>query len=226
MKLQKYLLSVAFVLVSIPICFGQTESKLVDEFGKMSNDPLQARVFYLMESLYKNNSRGLVALSAPKGNSLARYINERRIEGCLLWMKYDTSYLSYVFAERNDDILVQLWEVPQNAPKPQFNLVAHDYKLTDLSKPVRLSMLNVSDEYCPLRFDMEFYSRFLKANPKINGKIVIYEKTAKKYQKERLKYLRELTLKEKVSPKQINFARGKYEGVSDAEFWLIPAKKQ
>lgn len=231
MNLQKAFL-VILILCSIHLCFGQ-KAQLVDEFGKTTNDPLQARVMMFLDNLEKNKTQGLIILYDEKDKSLARYLNERRIKGCFSWIKYDAANISFVFAERpkNVDYLFQFWEVSQNAKSPQFKTISHDYKLDDLTEPTMIYSNGYLDEYCPLQFDLEFYANFLRANPNITGKIVIYEKSAKIYNKERSKLIQELIQKEKISPKQIQISRvnstqGIEYGTYYNEFWLIPKRTE
>jgi hypothetical protein len=225
---QPNLVFLAVLFISLPICFAQKTSQaiLFDEFEKISNDPLQWRVYNFMQTLDRNDSRGYVVTYGTKENPLAKYFNERRIQGCLLWMKYDLTRFSFIFTEDKDKIGGQFWEIPEGGGKPELQEMPHDYKLTYLMTPQIIDKLNVADEYCPLHFDMQFYARFLNANPNIFAKIIIYQKTANKYQKEKLKYLRELTGKENVAPRRIKFVRGKYYGEPDAEFWLEPLREK
>ena len=142
-----------------------------------------------------------------------------------MW-KYDDSNISYIFADGRDDVFMQFWEIPPNTPPPELIEVPRDYKLADLSKPVMIDNLFKKVVYCPLSFDMKFYARFLNANPNIDAKIVIYEKTLAAYEKERLKYFQELTENEQIPPPRITFVKGKFNAVPDAEFWLVPVKKK
>jgi len=228
MTSQRFFLVFAFLFTCLLTCFGQnqTERPLTDDFEEVTGDKLQERIDKFVKALSQNNSRGLIVLYAPKGSSILRYIFEGRVKGCFKMWKYDDSKISYIFADDRGDVFMQFWEIPPNTPPPEFNEVPHDYKLADLSKPVMIDNLYKKVDYCPLAFDMKFYSRFLKANPDIDAKIVIYEKTLKTYESEKLKYFQELTQTEQVSPQRITFVKGQYKGVSDAEFWLVPVKKK
>ncbi|CAN5327421.1 hypothetical protein BH10ACI1_BH10ACI1_21010 [soil metagenome] len=228
MKLQRFI-SIFFILsISFQICLGQTlpKSNLVFEFEKVINDELLAIVDSFMIILNKNNSNGYVVLYGTNKNPTAKYINKRRIEGCFLSRKYSSKNISFVFIQDKDKVGGQFWEIPKDAVKPEFNEVPQDYKITNLSEPNLIYKVNNDNDYCPIHFDLQFYSLFLNANPEIVGKIVIYEKTIGNYRREKQKYLQELTKKHKILPKQIKFVRGKYNLDIDAEFWLVPAKKK
>jgi hypothetical protein len=228
MNLQKFFFVFAFLFICLLSCFGQnqTESPSTDDFEQLTGDNLQGRINNFVKALSQNNSRGLIILYAPKGSSILRYIFEGRVKGCFKMWKFDESNIAYIFADGWDDIYMQFWEIPPNARPPELTEVPHDYKLADLSKPVMIDNLYKKVVYCPLSFDMKFYARFLNANPNIDAKIVIYEKTLPGYEKEKLKYLQELTENEQIPPQRIIFVKGKFNGVPDAEFWLVPVKKK
>jgi hypothetical protein len=228
MTLQKFFLVFAFLFTCLPAGFGQnqTERTSMDDFEEVTGDKLQERIEKFVKALTQNNSRGLIVLYAPKGRSILRYLFEGRLKGCFKMWKYDDSKISYIFADGRDDIFIQFWEIPPNTAPPEVNEIPRDYKLSDLSKPVMLDNLYKETPYCPLAFDMNFYSRFLNANPDIDAKIVIYEKTLKAFESEKQKYSQELTQTEQISPQRITFVKGQYKGVSDAEFWLVPVTKK
>jgi hypothetical protein len=200
----------------------------MEDFERLISADIPVRTRNFGNILTQNKSRGLVVLYAPKGSSILRYLYEGRVKGCFKKWNYDDSNITYVFAEddEKDDIFMQFWELPPSAKPPDYKEFPRDYKLSDLSKPVLIDNLYKKGDHCPLYFDMKFYSQFLNANPDIDAKIVIYEKTLSAYQRERQKYLQELTEQEKIPAPRIIFVRGKYKGVSDAEFWLVPGKKK
>jgi hypothetical protein len=228
MKLQKFFLVFDFLIIYLLAGFAQSQAERTstDDFQQVTGDKLQERIEKFVNALSQNNSRGVIVLYAPKGSSILRYIFEGRMKGCFNQWKYDDSKISYLFADDRADVFMQFWEVPPNTSPPKFNEVPRDYKLEDLSKPVLIDNLYKKVDYCPPAFDMKFYSRFLNANPNIDAKIVIYEKTPQTYESERQKYFQELTQTEQVSPQRITFVKGQYKGVPDAEFWLVPVKKK
>lgn len=228
MNLQKFFLGCVFLFICLPACFGQSQTgrSSMDDFETMTGDNLQERIDKFVKALSQNNSRGLIVLYAPKGSSILRYIFEGRMKGCFKMWKYDDSKISYLYADGRDDVFIQFWEIPPNTSQPEFNEIPRDYKLADLTKPVMIDNLYKKVEYCPLAFDMKFYARFLNANPDIDAKIVIYEKTLAAYESEKLKYFQELTENEQIPPQRITFVKGKFNAAPDAEFWLVPVKKK
>ncbi len=228
MKLRKILLILICLFAILQTSFGQEKPQaiLIDKFGKIINDDLLARFDSFYFSIYDTNSKGYVIVHGTKDDPLTKYTFERHIKGCFRMGKRSDENFIFALAEDRDKFEVEIWKVPNGAEKPQFIDMPRDYKLDELTKPRIVHKLNIADEYCPLFFDMEFYSKFLKANPNIIGKIIIYEKSLKNYQRERLKYLRDLTKTNGVALQQISFVRGKYYGETDAEFWLVPQSKK
>lgn len=227
MKLRKSFLFLLILLASFQIDFGQEKPILVDQFGRLSNDPLLARIDSFSQAVIAaENSKGYIINYGTEKDQLAKYINERRIRGCLRWMKYPEDKFIFALGADKNELRTELWKVASDKEKPLFDEIKRDYSLSKLIEPRLVYQSSWVDEYCPVSFDMEFYSRFLKANSNLTGKIVIRERTLKKYLKEKRKYFRELTKTENVSSRQIKFVRGKYRGEPDTEFWFVPQKKK
>lgn len=228
MKLRRFFFASLLSLAAVQFCFSQEKPKaeLVCKFGAVINDTPQALFDNFHSSVHNTNSKGYVIVHGTKDEPLTNYIVERRIKGCFRWSKRSDVDFVFLLGENREEFEVEFWKVPHGADKPAYIEKPRDYKLVGLIEPIKVHMLSIDEEYCPLYFDMKFYSQFLKANSNLVGKIVIYEKTLKSYQREKRKYSRELIKANGVSVQQINFARGKYYGDPDAEFWYIPKKKK
>jgi len=228
MKSQKVFLVLIVLLAYFQICIGQEESKavLIDTFSRGSNDDLLARIYNFFPFIDKN-SKGYIIIHGTKISPLSKYLYERKIKGCFQWVKYPVKNFDFVLAEDKDEFRVEFWKVPNGSDKPQFVEIIRDYKLSEMTEPYLIYQYSWFDEYCPLYFNLEFYSKFLKANTSnLIGKIVIREKTLTQYRRVRQKYLKELTESNGISQKQLRFVRAKYEHESDSEFWLVPVKTQ
>lgn len=229
MKLHQLFLTFLLLFAAFQFCLSQEKPKAVldDKFGAIINDDLLARIDGFFQNITADkNSKGYIIVHGTKNNSLLKYTFERHIKGCFRWANFPENNFTFVLAEDRDKFEVELWKVPNGAEKPQFIETPRDYKILELTKPRYVYKLNIDDSYCPLFFNMEFYSNLLKANPNLIGKIIIYEKALKNYQKEKLKYSRELVKTYRISPQQMIFVRGKYYGEPDAEFLLVPKKKK
>jgi hypothetical protein len=228
MKLHQLFFTFLLLLAAFQFCFSQEAPKAVlfDKFGRVGNDELQAHIDPFYSSVRDTNSKGYIIVYGTKDDQLTKYIFERHIKGCFRYRKLPDEIFIFALGEDRNKFETELWQVPDGAEKPLFTETPRDYKISKLTEPRMISILSSDDDYCPLGFDMEFYSKFLKANSYINGKIIIREKTYKDYQKEKQKYLLELIETNKVSVRQIKIVRGKYNGASDAEFWYVPKKRK
>lgn len=228
MKFHRLFFAFLISLAAFQFCFSQDKPKavLIWKFGKVINDELLAVYDNFYSTVYDTNSKGYVIVYGTEDDPLTKYTFESHIKGCFRWTKRSDENFVFVLGENRKEFEVEFWKVPNGADKPQYTETPRDYKLVGLTEPRMFYKLNIADEYCPLYFDMEFYSKFLNANSNLVGKITIYEKTLKSYQREKQKYLRELTATNKVSARQIIFVRGKYYGEPDAEFWLVRQKKK
>ena len=81
--------------------------------------------------------------------------------------------LHFVFGENADQLEVEFWRSSKDFRSPQFS---KDGTVTNW--PILRSRLSLivpfrRTEYCPLNFDLEWYSQLMKANPAFVGKVVI-----------------------------------------------------
>lgn len=205
--------------------FAQEKSKaeLIDRFGKASNDDLLARVDDFQSKLFKDHSKGYVILF---GDSLTKYRNKRRIEGCNLMRRYPEESLAFIFEKPQEYFNFEFWKVPDGSNLPRFTATVLDYKLDDLTKPVVLSSSMETDEFCRTHFDIEWYSHFLKANPRFSGKVVIDVRSNRLFHNLVHKYRKELQ-KNGIATSRIRYFRHKFHnGEEGAQFLLLPSRKR
>ena len=199
---------------------------IIDEFGSLDNDSLLARVYNLSVTLQNTNGKGFIIIYGEKSNPLKKYLAERRLKGCYKWGGFSTENVEIALGEEVDDLKFQFWKIPNGAEKPVFIEINRSYDLSGLNKPQLIYKSTYSYEFCPLYFDLEFYSKFLKANRNLTGKIVISEKNRSEYQAVKKKYLQMMKEINNFPLKQIQFVKGKYYEEPDNEFWLVPQKKR
>lgn len=222
-QIRKIFLSSILILAVAYTVVPQSESKaeLIDAFGRQYNDELLARVDNLWVHLQKDGKRGVVILY---GSGLSRYINQRRIEGCNLMRRYPDNGLTFVFGENQQAYDVEFWTVPISDNSTRFAATVPDFKLDDLKKAVELSVSWGTDEFCPRHFDLRWYSRFLVANPKMSGCVVINVRSDRTFRNRVSKHRKELS-ELGVSQKRIKYIRRKFNGEQDEQFWLVPGGK-
>jgi len=117
--------------------YGQTvQPQMLDSFGRISNDDLQARVLLFQQQLANDGSTGFVILDGPK---LINHFNQRRIIGCCRFMKLPEENLQFKFANDQDEIKVEFWKIPKGFASATFVPSIPDFKL-DLTKPVEMTV--------------------------------------------------------------------------------------
>jgi hypothetical protein len=221
-KLNK--LGVVLLLVAVTLTtLGQKTVKpeKIDEFRKLSNDDLQARVLNFQQQLAKDNSTGFVVLA---GEPLAMYFNQRRIMGCNRFMKFPTDNFQFKFLSNTTEVRVEFWKIPAGYRSKEFTAPEPDYKLP-ISKPVELTTSMFDDEFCPRYFDVAWYAHFLVANPRLSGRAVIDVKTKREFIGRVSSYRRELA-KFGVAPNRMRYFLKHFDGEKDEQFWLVPPKRK
>jgi hypothetical protein len=198
--------------------FGQDGPKAIqiDEFGKATNDDLQARVDNFQAQISNGKSRGFVILY---GSAWAKYLNQRRIEGCNLMRRYPVDSLKFIFVENQDEVKVEFWKVPNGVESSRFTPTIPDYKLNELTTSM------ATDDFCPRHFDVDWYAHFMNANPTFSGRVVIDVKGEKAFQGRVHKYQIELE-RLGVSKKRIRYFHRRLHGERDEQFWLIPVRQR
>jgi hypothetical protein len=152
---------IAVILVLASHSFAQEKPELVDEFGPLTNDDLLARV-----DNFQAPVKGWRRIAVLHGPPLAKYINQRRIEGCNLMRRYSQASISFVFDKITGPISVEFWRVPVGVDLPNFSPTVPDYTLDDLHSPFELSSSGATDDFCPRHFDLDWYSLFMRQIPR------------------------------------------------------------
>lgn len=227
MKLHKIIFTHLLLITTLQICFGQEKPKaeLITGFnGRISNDSLLTMADLFQTVLSESDSIGYIILYDVEDNPFYKYLYRRRIKSCFDRRGYTNENNVFLFGKNKNELQIEFWKVPKHSEILKLNTISQDYKISDFKKPHLIYDDNWEEDYCPLNFDLKFYSEFLKANPNLIGKIIISEQNFKNYQKQRFKYFRELTEIYKVLPQQIKFVRGKYYRSPNNQFWYVPKK--
>ncbi len=171
MKLRRLFFAFLLLLAAFQFCFSQEKPKteLIWKFGKVINDELLALYDNFYSSVYNSNSKGYIIVYGTKDDPLTKYIVERRIKGCFRWGERSDKNFVFVLSKEREEFEVEFWKVPNGADKLQYTETPRDYKLVGLTEPRMIYKLNIADEYCPLYFDIEFYSKFLELVCKVSS---------------------------------------------------------
>jgi hypothetical protein len=209
------------VLLVAGSAFAQDQPELVDKFGPQNNDQLMARVENFQTVLNKSpDSVGYVIL---RGTTWAKYRNNRRIQGCNRWRKLPIDTFKFVFADTQESPEVEFWKVPKDIKSAKFTESSPDYRL-DFDKPVELSASRSTDEYCPTYFDLDYYARFMKANPSYRGKVII-DSTKSDFLRRVRQYRKKLAAKG-IASSRMTYIRHHFIHERDEQWWLIPPRRK
>jgi hypothetical protein len=218
----QFLLLLIFSLSPALGSLGQTDKpEMLDSFGKISNDDLQFHVQIFQSELSRDGSTGLAILHGP---GLAPYFNQRRIMGCSLFLKWPEDRIQFSFANDQNDTRVEFWKIPKGFRSPEFTPNAPDYRLRP-DKPVEMTVSMASDEFCPMYFKLDWYAKFLVANPALKGRAVIDVRTRNEFISRVIRYRKKL-LRYGVASDRMQYYHRHFHGEHDEQFWLIPQKRK
>lgn len=215
-----------FVLL---ICFGlatvkaqvETQSLLMDQFGKISCEDFKARIQNLYTHLASNpNARAYIVIS---GNSTDAYKNlsyEKWLFGEIKALNLDDSLITEIRGSEVGPIKIQFWVVPPGATLPKFNEGTWNFKLSTSRKP-KFLYSDSQNILCMSGHFEQILKDYLQANEGWNGRIVISARSWESYRSRRMELLRSLS---DVESKRIRFlyVRVKSEFEEDTQWWLIP----
>ena len=210
---------VVVITIIVSCCLIVFPQMKIDDFGRISNDELLARVENFQQMLSKNEDAD--ALVVLYGTRMGQYLTQRRIEGCSMMRRYPLDRLKYVFGPIEHEPITKFYLAPKNA---RITVDQPDYKLPDLQKPIELNNAFSTDEFCPLHFDLDWFSHFMNANPEFRGKVMIdsppgeFVRRVKNYRKK----LDELG----TSSSRVKFFRRSFLRERDEQWWLIPSKRK
>ncbi len=216
---------VLFLAVSV---FAQEKPNavLVDEFERLPCNDFKGRLdnFYNGFSA-EPNSKGYIVLFAETGAMRTNVFYEGMIKGYFTRRKLDLDRLMFVRSSFLPKLTIQLWSVPEGTTPPAFPISEWSYKMAKNENAYKFTWQNDYDDMCPDVDGVKLYADFLKANPMVNGNIVIRDRTSKAIRKKEGSVIKELTGKYRISRNQLRLFRviGTPDGVQQAvEYWLAP----
>jgi hypothetical protein len=170
LRLLRLIQGIIYNAVAITVlCFGlygQTvQPKMQDWFGRISNDDLQARVQTFQSELTIDGAAGLAVLHGP---GLVPYFNQRRNIGCSRFLKWPEGMIQFRFANDQNGTRVEFWKIPKGFISTEFRPNVPDYRL-NLGKPIEMTVSMATDEFCPTYFELNWYAKFLVANPTLKA---------------------------------------------------------
>jgi len=208
------------ILLVSATSFGQEPDKL-DEFGTPTNDELMTRVNHFAEQLTKTESVGLIKLNGPRW---LQYRFIRKIEGCNHWWNRPADAFKFVLGVDGNGLRIEFWSSAKGRVPKNLMPTVLDYHLPQLQMPVELTVSTGTDEYCPIHFDIEWFSKFMTSNPAFKGKVII--DTSQTDFVRRVRSHRKELHDQGIAPSRMRFVRRHFIHERDEQWWLIPPKKQ
>lgn len=223
MKLHKLIFTILLLFASFQVFFGQENTKvqLFDEFGAINCDDLSHRIDKLMVNLNNDSSSvGYVVIYGSRNDPFYKYFQEHQLKTFIRFRNFDIKRIKFLHGGDEENLRTQLWKSSDNISKPDVKEIEWNYKLPPAMKPLKMHMDSWISEVCDEIFSLEYYSKFLRANPNIRGNIVIIGSNMDKFHKVENNLSRKLTGKYKVSRHQLKFFYVKNRN-SDVEYWLV-----
>ncbi len=228
MKLQKFIFTFLILLITFQFCIAQEKPKadLVEEFGVVNWSNFR-HLFdrFLTEIINTPYSKGYIVIYGDKDEPINKYYREIQLKKHISFRNFDENRLVFLYGDEKEGIKTQFWKVSNNADIPGFDEGDWNYKLPQTVKPTiihqTLDFSEVGDPNLSIEFYIEFYSKFLKANPDSRAHLVIYEDSTKGFYQTRKQMLRELVSKNKIQRNRLKFFYVKSKK-SNIEFWFVP----
>lgn len=223
MKLRRFLFAFLISLAAFQFCLAQEKPKaeLVFEFGNDGCEILLANMDYFYSELQNNpDSHGYVVISGKGDDTLKKLRYELLINGSIAFRKFDANRINKVRGAETNNLKIQLWKVPAGAEKPVFNEAKWNFVFPPETKSFVFQDYN--EQICYSVGYEKAFGEYLDANPNAKGHIVIYEKSPKKYQKQKQAVQKLLST---IPQNRLRFFQVKKD-TSNVEFWLVPKNKK
>jgi hypothetical protein len=212
---------------SLP-AFGQESSNavLVDQYyGGLSCHDVRHRIEILMREIASApTSRGVVVIHGEKDKPFTSYQHKLLLEGYIRIRQFDAGRIAFVRGDDKERLRVQLWKLPDPTTNlPVAETKEWNYKLPDMVAPVIVHKESWINEECPDVFDLNFFSRFLEANPQIRGHLVLRTDSFANFRKQKAALIQRMVKQRYVPADRLRyfFVQSKNP---DIEFWYVSSK--
>ncbi|HRH43327.1 MAG TPA: hypothetical protein PKY82_16965 [Pyrinomonadaceae bacterium] len=224
----KIILTFLLLILTFQVSFGQEKPKaiLIDVAGQVNNDSLSSRVDNLKISL-GDTDKSYIVINSEESDQIYKYKMERRILKCSELSPRLKNKVFVLFDNSKNENSTEFWQVPEGAPIPSASDSPKNFVVSKSQKETLIHSTSFENEYCHLHFDLEFYSKFLLANPNLIGKIKVYAKNKNQVSKTAFKLIQNLTKKFKVPRNQIQiFYRLNWNTTFNYEDYFLVSKRR
>jgi hypothetical protein len=235
MNLSRIFLTVLILIVTAKLGAAQETPRAV-MIGKIDDccipDRIRGRIInFLQEINSAPGSRGLAIIGSEENLSPTSFFFFNEITGRAEYHRFDAARLTVIRAKRPGEVSVEFWKVPTGADTSSLIANQWPFEVSNFDKPYELGNTFREDGFS---LSYELCANFLLANPRLRGKIIVYDKTLKAKRKEANVWLKALSEQYKVPRKQLivsyrpakPFNNGSNQKYSDVEFWLVPPRKK
>ncbi len=222
--------------------------RLIEEFGTVQCEDLQARLDYLLVNIQDNSNSKAYIVIYPSDRFVENFVIRKTILNHYEFRKQDLDRFQVIIGKPRYDLLVQLW-VGIDGAVPEIERSELPTHIPDSSLPLQayteeVFLSNMNGEYMYPNYDCSLDSadifllkEFLDADPRLHLRILIFGESRRNAQKLKTILVRELDQAEipvgRYSIETRLFLQGKecFDGESDecekrfiVNFWLTDGR--
>ena len=112
---------------------------------------------------------------------MIKYFFETLLKKHIEYRRFDKNRIVFAPGADQEEFNTEFMIAPKDADVPDFGKKDWNYKLPQFTEPYLVHKNSWIVEVGFETFSNEFFSKFLLANPNLQGKLVIHEKSVKKY---------------------------------------------
>lgn len=220
-----------FVFCAVSALSQPKQSVLFDDFGKMSDEEFNVRVMvFYFRGINTDSGRGLVEISAPPENPELRILLKWRVLLHAESLQVDETLLSFAFTKGNGTLRVRFWLVQADGASPELAAKTDEFSLDGISKTfTAFQTCRDEDEFglypsmtCYAAERMPDYARLINANPELESRIVISEKSVQAFRRKMFGFIRELSKRHGVEKGRVRFVRNPRGRAGDIKLMIAP----
>lgn len=227
--MQTFFTSIFLVFCLLTAASAQSATK-TDCIRQDSLGSHKARIGSLYVDMKRTGGNGGILFGAPADDPVRRYITERIVLQTIVVWRLQRERISLGFIE-GDDCWQESWLTTPGSFDVPIKQIPRDFKLTGQKKSVLIDQDRWVDDELSIPFDLSYLANFLKANPGMTGRLVIFEKSPRKFRRIMFRHVKELTRKYGVNRAQLRFLRRTPRRIeygyepSGTDVWLDPPNK-
>lgn len=219
----------AVAIFASPSNQAVTAQHLVDEFGELSCEDMEARIELYVRELAKDaDAPGWVETFAPKGEFLYSLQVESQILGMVESfnskgdIKVDPNRILFEYGGIEKSGRTRLWIIPKGTERWIELDRKLSFELAKDTKPFRFRSISrdLDNLDCVFGGVNEQFTELLQANPLANGNLVIADKDQKAFRERKKELLSALS---GIDPDRLKFYFVENK-IPYVEYWIVPKR--